>query len=189
MPEIPYGDFVEFIDNSGQKYFLARLGNVYTCTCKSWKEQAAPEHRRTCTHLQQYRGTKAEENRVEPNSTAKQSEKKITVRNLYVYDANSNTMEPTLDLLVEVLTELDLDARRADKYTKVPIVFFKEKRNAYLEIDYYRDPEKSNYTRGDPRPVVLIISKISFIQEGEEHEDLTSLVQKKLRALGFKPRV
>lgn len=183
MPEIPYGDFVEIKDGE-QKYFLARLGDVYSCTCQNWKAQTVAEHRRTCVHLEQYRGMKAEKNRVNPQ--AERSENRLEFRKLYIYNGSS---EATLEDLVEVMTELDVDSERADKYTKWPLIYFRGNRQAYLEIDYYRDPEKSNYTKGDPRPVVMIISKICFVQEAEENEALDKLVSDKLRKLGFKLRI
>lgn len=190
MPEIPYGDFVEIIDSSGQKFFLLRLGNVYSCTCPDWKSQSGPEHLRTCAHLQQHRGEQAESDRINwPNG--KPFDKKVLFRKAYVYDANSRTLdptlEPTLDVLVEVMPDLDLNVEKIDKYTVSSPVFFRNNRGAYLEIDYHRDPEKSNY-RGGYRPVVMLISRITFVQEEVQQEYLSRLVNEKLISLGFKPR-
>jgi hypothetical protein len=180
MPDIPYGDFVEITDG-GQKYFLARLGDVYSCTCPAWKEQTIAEHRRTCSHLEQYCGEKAERNRINPQ--IEKSKNVVKHRKLFIYNGSS---EVTLEDLVEVMTELDVNIDRADKYSKLPLIYFRGNPNAYLEVTYYRDPERSNYTKGDPRPVVMIISKICFVQEENESESLNALVRTKLRKLGFR---
>jgi hypothetical protein len=188
MPEIPYGDFVEVVDDNGKKFYLSRLGNVYSCTCPGWKGHSEPEPRRTCEHLQRHRGVKAEKDRIDWPNGKPQSEKKIVYRQQYVYDGSTSTpLEPTLESLVELMRELDADPDRVDKYTVQKVLYFKNTRDAYLQIDYYRDPEMSNYSRGDPRPIVMIISKITLIQEEEEQPHLTSLVRDRLRKFGFRP--
>jgi hypothetical protein len=66
MPDIPASDFVEVLED-GKKYFLAHLGDVYSCTCEDWKAQTQrDERRRTCRHLRAYRGESEEQKRVDP---------------------------------------------------------------------------------------------------------------------------
>lgn len=187
MTEIPYGDFVEVVDENDKKFYMSRLGNVYSCTCLAWKENSAPESRRTCEHLQRYRGSKAEKDRIDWPDGKPKSAREIVYRQQYIYDGALCKLELTLDELVDLMSELDADPARIDKYTVHKVLYFKGTRDAYLQIDYHRDPEKSNYTRGDPRPVVVIISKITLVQEEEEQPNLTAMVRDKLRKFGFRP--
>ena len=61
---------------SGPKpYVLQRKGNVYSCTCSIWRSIDEIEQRRTCKHLRQLRGEKAETGRVGEDGIRKSDEK------------------------------------------------------------------------------------------------------------------
>jgi len=61
---------------SGPKpYILQRKGNVYSCTCSIWRSIDEIEQRRTCKHLRQLRGEKAETGRVGEDGIQKSDEK------------------------------------------------------------------------------------------------------------------
>jgi hypothetical protein len=58
-----------------QPYTLKRNGNVYSCTCSIWRNIDDIEQRRTCKHLRQLRGEKAETGRVGEDGIRKSDEK------------------------------------------------------------------------------------------------------------------
>jgi IS5 family transposase len=61
---------------SGPKpYLLQRKDKVYSCTCSIWKHIDDIEQRRTCKHLRQLRGEKAETGRVGEDGIRKSDEK------------------------------------------------------------------------------------------------------------------
>ena len=61
---------------SGPKpYVLQRKEKVYSCTCSIWKHIDDIEQRRTCKHLRQLRGEKAETGRVGEEGIRKSDEK------------------------------------------------------------------------------------------------------------------
>mmetsp|Transcript_33048 Transcript_33048/g.69091 ORF Transcript_33048/g.69091 Transcript_33048/m.69091 type:complete len:111 (-) Transcript_33048:96-428(-) len=61
---------------SGPKpYVLQRKGNIYSCTCSIWRSIDDIEQRRTCKHLRQLRGEKAETGRVGEDGVRKSDEK------------------------------------------------------------------------------------------------------------------
>ncbi len=61
---------------SGPKpYVLQRKGNIYSCTCSIWHNIEDIEQRRTCKHLRQLRGEKAETGRVGEDGVRKSDEK------------------------------------------------------------------------------------------------------------------
>ena len=61
---------------SGPKpYVLQRKGNVYSCSCSIWRSIEEIEQRRTCKHLRQLRGEKAETGRVGEDGIRKSEEK------------------------------------------------------------------------------------------------------------------
>ncbi|MGE3543499.1 MAG: DNA ligase, partial [Kofleriaceae bacterium] len=52
------------VPGSSGTYTLTRDGNVYMCSCPAWRNQSAPNDRRTCKHLRRYLGDDAETSRV-----------------------------------------------------------------------------------------------------------------------------
>lgn len=80
MPDIPASDFVEVMED-GKKYYLAHLGEVYSCTCDQWKSQPqVHEKRRTCRHLRSYRGQVEEQRRVDPLGEAHRDRREFAVQ-------------------------------------------------------------------------------------------------------------
>ncbi len=56
-------------------YVLQKKGNVYCCSCSIWRHIDEIEQRRTCRHLRQLRGEKAETGRVGEDGIRKSEEK------------------------------------------------------------------------------------------------------------------
>ncbi len=64
MPEIADGETVEMQGSAKLPYQLTNRGGVYSCSCPAWRNQSIGIERRTCKHLQKYRGKEAEQERL-----------------------------------------------------------------------------------------------------------------------------
>ncbi len=60
MPELSDGQSVTMPGSGRLPYVLKNVGGVYSCSCPAWRNQSLPIERRTCKHLQRYRGEAAE---------------------------------------------------------------------------------------------------------------------------------
>lgn len=58
------GERVSVRGSRGDIYVLSRFGQVYACTCPAWQKQRAPNHERTCKHLEAQLGEVHERERV-----------------------------------------------------------------------------------------------------------------------------
>lgn len=53
------------VKGSGKNsYTISRLGEVFSCSCPSWKHQSATQEKRTCKHLKALRGEDVENKRL-----------------------------------------------------------------------------------------------------------------------------
>jgi len=64
MPDIADGETVEMQGSARLPYQLTNRGGVYSCSCPAWRNQSVGIERRTCKHLQKYRGAEAEQERL-----------------------------------------------------------------------------------------------------------------------------
>jgi DNA ligase-1 len=64
MPDIADGATAEYQGSGAKPYILKNVGGVYSCTCPAWRNQSVPIDRRTCKHLRAYRGSAAEDARL-----------------------------------------------------------------------------------------------------------------------------
>ena len=60
MPDLKDGESAEVQGSARAPYILKNVGGVYSCTCPAWRNQSVPIERRTCKHLEAYRGEQAE---------------------------------------------------------------------------------------------------------------------------------
>lgn len=65
--ELKSGEGITVEDSDGKTYFIARIIDMYTCTCTcpEWQLNGAPPHRRICKHLKPYRSANVERPRGE----------------------------------------------------------------------------------------------------------------------------
>lgn len=179
MPDIPSGDFVEIKHEDGIRYFLAYLGGIYSCTCQEWKSQQAPEIRRTCTHLRQYRGEAAEESRINPSGARKLAHQKNYEEHPRKRDGATSMEELALAFENELVLEVD-------RYAAPHVVFFRKHRNAYLELESYPDPEYELDPEDPGFPPEMYIRRVTFSQE-EENAELAAMVDATFESLGWRP--
>jgi DNA ligase 1 len=64
MPDLKDGETAEVKGSARDPYILKNVGGVYSCSCPAWRNQSVAIERRTCKHLQAYRGAEAEAERV-----------------------------------------------------------------------------------------------------------------------------
>jgi len=64
MPDLGDGQSVEIQGSAAKPYVLKNVGGVYSCSCPAWRNQSLPIDRRTCKHLRQFRGERAEQERL-----------------------------------------------------------------------------------------------------------------------------
>jgi DNA ligase-1 len=64
MPDLLDGESVEMKGSAAKPYVLKNTGGVYSCTCPAWRNQSIGIERRTCKHLVNLRGDKAEADRI-----------------------------------------------------------------------------------------------------------------------------
>lgn len=70
MPDLLDGQTVEIQGSARLPYVLKNVGGVYSCSCPSWRNQSLSIERRTCKHLRQYRGERAEAERIGSTASA-----------------------------------------------------------------------------------------------------------------------
>jgi len=58
------GEIVEMQGSGKEPYKLKRIGDVYSCSCPSWRNQSHPINRRTCKHLRKLLGDTHEQERI-----------------------------------------------------------------------------------------------------------------------------
>lgn len=64
MPDLSDGETARVQGSAREPYTIKRVGNVYSCSCLSWRNQSLPIDRRSCKHLRFFRGEAAEAQRV-----------------------------------------------------------------------------------------------------------------------------
>ncbi len=64
MPDLNDGESVEIRGTGSEPHVVTNAGGVYSCSCPAWRNQSLPPERRTCKHLRQLRGDRAEEQRI-----------------------------------------------------------------------------------------------------------------------------
>ncbi len=180
MPEIPKGDFVEVIDDDGNKYFLAHIDKTFSCTCSEWKSQCTQEALRTCKHLTKYRGLKAERDRL-PGLKIASSEQSF--QKVYVSDSFEND-EPTTveDFAATFASHLDL--RNVSRYMTPTIIYFTD-HAAFMQLETYPDPEYTLNAEDPGFPPELFLRRVEFVQEEEYTEELSELVDELFTQLGW----
>jgi hypothetical protein len=183
MPDIPDADFVEVSDKAGNKYFLAHLGPMYSCTCAAWKEATAPQELRTCKHLKQYLGAQSEERRIKTGSGSLKPGGAIVSERIYREDILERAEEPTTieQFVLAFENELDL---KLDRYSAPRVVYFRSYANAFLELDSYPDPDYE--VEAEPGfPPEMFVRRATFVQQ-EHNIELAELVEDVFAALGWR---
>src|SRR5580692_8323896 len=64
MPDLKDGESAEVQGSAAKPYIIKNLGGVYSCSCPAWRNQSLGIEQRSCKHLRQYRGEKAEQQRL-----------------------------------------------------------------------------------------------------------------------------
>ncbi len=180
MPDIPSGDFVDVVDEEGNKFYLSYLGGVYSCTCSDWKSQGCAEIKRTCIHLRRYRGEDAEQKRVNPDAAS------VPTRFIFqsTYEENPDGSEPTSIEQLAIAFEDALNLT-VDRYSAPAIIYFRKYPDAYLEVESYTDPGYE-FDRQDPGfPPEIFVRRVNFKQERENRE-LAEFVDGIFMSLGWR---
>lgn len=180
MPDIPSGDFVDVLDEQGNKFYLSYLGGVYSCTCSAWKSQVLAEAKRTCIHLCRFRGEDQERKRIGPEAAVIPSS--FILHSTYEEDPDG--VEPTSIEQLAVAFEDELNLK-VDRYNAPAIIYFRKYPNAYLEVESYTDPEYE-FDPADPGfPPEVFVRRVNFRQE-EENRGLAELVDGVFMSLGWR---
>jgi DNA ligase-1 len=66
MPELRDGQ-THPVQGSTRSWEIKRVGDVYSCSCPAWRNQSRNPNYRTCKHIQAFRGSDAEEQRINPH--------------------------------------------------------------------------------------------------------------------------
>src|ERR1700735_2106950 len=64
MRDLSDGESTEMQGSGSKPYILKNVGGVYSCSCPAWRNQSLGIEQRTCKHIAQYRGERAEQERL-----------------------------------------------------------------------------------------------------------------------------
>lgn len=103
MPELKDGESVQVQGSARKPYLLKNVGGVLSCSCPSWRFQSQPIERRTCRHLRQLRGDRAEETRIGVGLAAQAKQKTVKAPSLLLAETWDGELDPTGYLLSEKL--------------------------------------------------------------------------------------
>lgn len=64
MPDLQDGETAEIQGSARSPYIIKNVAGVYSCSCPAWRNQSLAIDQRTCKHIRQFRGDRAEQERL-----------------------------------------------------------------------------------------------------------------------------